>query len=91
MIFGRHAIVQILKESGEKGGKTKGRDKANKKTHTHTHTHTHTRHRHTHTHTQTHTRTPIDNIPEWTGLTFSDALRKAENREEWRGMVPDKQ
>ena len=29
-----------------------------------------------------------DNIREWTGLTLSDALRKAENREEWR---PDQQ
>ena len=28
-----------------------------------------------------------DNIREWTGLTLSDALRKAENREEWRGVV----
>ena len=28
-----------------------------------------------------------DNIREWTGLTLSNALRKAENREEWREMV----
>lgn len=28
-----------------------------------------------------------DNIREWTGLSLNDALRKAENRDEWRRMV----
>ena len=28
-----------------------------------------------------------DNITEWTGLTLGEALRKAENREEWRKVV----
>ena len=30
-----------------------------------------------------------DNISEWTGLGLGEALRKAEDREEWRKMVPD--
>ena len=28
-----------------------------------------------------------DNIPEWTGLRLDEALRKAEDREEWRKVV----
>ena len=28
-----------------------------------------------------------DNVTEWTGLKLGDALRKAENREEWRTVV----
>ena len=28
-----------------------------------------------------------DNIPEWTGMTLSAALRKTERREEWRQLV----
>ena len=28
-----------------------------------------------------------DNIPEWTGMTLSAAMRKAERREEWRELV----
>ena len=28
-----------------------------------------------------------DNIPEWTGLKLSDALRESENRERWRELV----
>ena len=28
-----------------------------------------------------------DNIPEWTGLGLGEALRKAEDREEWRKVV----
>ena len=28
-----------------------------------------------------------DNITEWTGLKWGEALGKAENREEWRKMV----
>ena len=30
-----------------------------------------------------------DNITEWTGLKLGEALRKAENREEWRQWLPD--
>jgi hypothetical protein len=28
-----------------------------------------------------------DNIPEWTGMTQGDAIRKTERREEWRELV----
>ena len=28
-----------------------------------------------------------DNVTEWTGLKLGEALRKAENREEWRTVV----
>ncbi|KAK2174777.1 hypothetical protein NP493_778g04017 [Ridgeia piscesae] len=28
-----------------------------------------------------------DNIPEWTGMTQGDAMRKTERREEWRELV----
>ena len=28
-----------------------------------------------------------DNISEWTGLKLGEAIRKAENREEWRKVV----
>ena len=28
-----------------------------------------------------------DNVTEWTGLKLGEALRKAENREEWRKVV----
>ena len=28
-----------------------------------------------------------DNIPEWTGVTLGAVMRKAERREEWRGLV----
>ena len=28
-----------------------------------------------------------DNVMEWTGLKLGEALRKAENREEWRTVV----
>ena len=29
----------------------------------------------------------VDNVTEWTGLKLGEALRKAENREEWRTVV----
>jgi hypothetical protein len=28
-----------------------------------------------------------DNMPEWTGLSVNDSLRKTENPEEWRKLV----